>query len=130
MTDPKAALKLLTEVKALSIRIYIDGFRTGYSSLGYLLRFPVDVVKVDRSYVNDIEMNEKDRKLVRAILALSSSLDLQIVAEGVETEGQAEIFRDLGCPLFQGYLFAKPADGQTTDDWMRRNLAIKLNQQA
>lgn len=113
MTDSDLMLKTLKGLKSLGLRISIDDFGTGYSSLSYLKRFPVDTVKVDRSFVRDMEDDSSDRELIRAILAMSRSLSLEVIAEGVETEGQAGILADMGCPLLQGYLFAKPCDADT-----------------
>ncbi|GGC09146.1 hypothetical protein GCM10011352_39370 [Marinobacterium zhoushanense] len=110
MTDSERMLGMLEQIKALGLGISIDDFGTGYSSLSYLKRFPVDTVKVDRSFVRDMEEDSSDRELIRAILAMSRSLELKVIAEGVETEGQASILAEMGCPYLQGYLFAKPSD--------------------
>ena len=89
-------------------RIAIDDFGTGYSSLRYLQRFPIDVIKIDRSYVQDVEHDPDAARLLQAVLALVSTLGLACVAEGVETEGQAARLADLGCSNGQGYLFSRP----------------------
>ncbi len=89
-------------------RIAIDDFGTGYSSLRYLQRFPIDVIKIDRSYVQDVEHDPAAAQLLRAVLALVSTLGLACIAEGVETEGQARRLADLGCANGQGYLFSRP----------------------
>ncbi|KEA63548.1 diguanylate cyclase [Marinobacterium lacunae] len=113
MTDSERMLDTLKGIRALGLGISVDDFGTGYSSLSYLKRFPVSTVKVDRSFVRDMEEDHSDRELIRAILAMSRSLDLKVIAEGVETEGQATILTEMGCPCLQGYLFAKPTDADT-----------------
>ena len=124
MADPEATLGVLTRLKALGIRIAIDDFGTGYSSLSHLKRFPVDSVKIDRSFVRDLETDPDDRELAKAIVAMSKSLRLRVVAEGVETETQAEILKAMDCTLLQGFLYAKPADASTTAAWLHERLAM------
>ncbi len=121
MTDPDAMLTTLSQLKALGLRISIDDFGTGYSSLSYLKRFPVDTVKIDRTFVRDMETDSSDRELIRAILAMSRSLELEVVAEGVETEGQADILTGMGCPSLQGYLFSRPLAPQQLLDFLSRD---------
>ncbi len=118
MADPVATLEVLTRLKALGIRIAIDDFGTGYSSLSHLKRFPVDIVKIDRSFVRDLETDPDDRELAKAIVAMSKSLRLRVVAEGVETDTQAEMLTAMGCTSLQGYLYAKPADAATVSTWL------------
>ena len=118
MKDPEATLQVLQQLKTLGVRIAIDDFGTGYSSLSHLKRFPVDTVKIDRSFVRDMEIDAGDRELVKAILAMSKSLRLHAVAEGVETEAQATILAAMDCPGLQGYLFAAPADARATSAWL------------
>jgi diguanylate cyclase (GGDEF)-like protein/PAS domain S-box-containing protein len=101
-------LDRLHELKALGLRLAIDDFGTGYSSLSYLSRFPVDVLKVDRSFIAQLHDASNERELTRTIVRLGGSLDMQTVAEGVETEAQLETLRLLGCDLAQGYLFSEP----------------------
>jgi len=92
----------------MGVRIAIDDFRTGYSSLLYLKRLPATELKIDRGFVCDLEHDPEDRAIISAIVALGRTLDLQIVAEGVETTAQQEFLSDIGCNSLQGYLFAKP----------------------
>jgi diguanylate cyclase (GGDEF)-like protein len=108
MRDSKTMLQRLNELKALGVRLAIDDFGTGYSSLAYLQRFPVDIIKVDRAFVDPIAKNGNDAALVQAIITLSDALDLRTVAEGIEVAEQHSLLRDLGCHLGQGYLFARP----------------------
>ncbi|MFV2039077.1 MAG: putative bifunctional diguanylate cyclase/phosphodiesterase [Acidimicrobiales bacterium] len=108
MDDVGASAELLTRLKALGTRIAVDDFGTGYSSLQYLQRLPVDVLKVDQTFVAGIEQNEGDRAIVTAVIHLAKALRLTSVAEGVETAGQLACLRDLGCDQAQGYHFAAP----------------------
>jgi len=112
MTDPEQALHLLEQIKTYGITLAIDDFGTGHSSLAYLKRFPVDSVKIDYTFVRDIATDPDDLAIVRAIIALGHTLDLKVIAEGVETVTQLEILRRQQCDEFQGFLFsgAVPAD--------------------
>lgn len=123
MTDPEATLGLLQRIKALGIRIAIDDFGTGYSSLSHLKRFPVDSVKIDRSFVRDLETDPDDRELVKAIVAMSRSLRLRVVAEGVETDVQSEMLTAMGCTSLQGFLYARPVDAAAVGAWLRAAIA-------
>lgn len=106
--DPDSALALLKNLQAMGLRIALDDFGTGYSSLSYLKRFPVDVLKIDRSFVMDLCQDSADSHIVRAVVDLAEGLDIAVVAEGVETAAQAQYLLESGCVFMQGYLFAKP----------------------
>lgn len=108
MEDPEFAREMLLGLKRLHVRLAIDDFGTGYSSLSYLHRFPVDVIKVDRSFVQLLEEGGYELEIVRTIAHLAGTLGLDLVAEGVETEAQRAILRDLGYQTGQGFFFAKP----------------------
>ena len=108
MDQPDVAEATMRRLKALGVRLAMDDFGTGYSSLGALKRFPVDCVKVDRSFVNDIPGDRDDAALTRAIIAMGHSLGLHVVAEGVERRDQLDFLRHEGCDEYQGYYFAKP----------------------
>ena len=98
----------LQAIRELGVRISLDDFGTGYCALGYLKRFPIDELKIDRSFVETMEGDRRDASLVQAILALAHGLGLEVVAEGIETPGQQRLLKLLGCRLGQGYLFAPP----------------------
>jgi EAL domain-containing protein (putative c-di-GMP-specific phosphodiesterase class I) len=102
----------LRELKDHGIQIAIDDFRTGYSSLSYLRRLPLDVLKIDRSFVQGIGENPEDNAIVKAIISMAKSFGLSVTAEGVETNEQAALLRDWSCEQAQGYLFARPIDAK------------------
>lgn len=112
LSDPQAAFDVLTAARALGIQICLDDFGTGYSSLSYLLEFPFDIVKIDRSFVKNMEQDSRRLELVRTIIHLVRQLDKQVISEGVETKGELACLRDLNCGLVQGFLLSKalPAD--------------------
>ena len=108
MQDAPVTLTKLNELKELGVRLAIDDFGTGYSSLGYLKRFPVDTLKIDRSFVKGLSPDGGDNAIVRAVVTVAKSLNMDVTAEGVETEGQLAELRALGCDRWQGFLFARP----------------------
>ncbi|MEH6472598.1 MAG: EAL domain-containing protein [Halopseudomonas sp.] len=108
MNDPDKALEVITELKQLGIRVALDDFGTGYSSLSYLKQFPIDTLKIDRSFVKDIPGDRQDMAISRAIIALAETLELYVVAEGVETQEQREFLEQERCDSMQGFLFSRP----------------------
>ncbi|HEU0219432.1 MAG TPA: EAL domain-containing protein [Gallionella sp.] len=108
LSDIAKGVNWLKELRDAGFRVYMDDFGTGYSSLSYLKRFPIDVVKVDRSFIHDMNEETNDRVLVQAIIAMADALGLQVVAEGVENECQISLLRQMGCRYGQGYYFSKP----------------------
>jgi diguanylate cyclase (GGDEF)-like protein len=116
MTNPERALHLLEKIKSYGITLAIDDFGTGHSSLAYLKRFPVDSIKIDYAFVRDIAADPNDLAITKAIIALGHSLDLKVVAEGVESAKQLDILRRFHCDEFQGFLFsgALPAESFTS----------------
>lgn len=108
MDNPEQALQRLNMLKDLGLRLSVDDFGTGYSSLAYLQRFPVDILKVDRAFVEHMAEDQESLEIVRAVIALGHSLRLVVVAEGVETTSQYDLLKTLGCDFIQGFLFNKP----------------------
>jgi EAL domain-containing protein (putative c-di-GMP-specific phosphodiesterase class I) len=101
-------MEILNTLKNRGVRLSVDDFGTGYSSLSYLKRFPIDMLKIDKSFVNDISTDPSDKAIVAAITVMAQQLKLEVVAEGVETEAQLEFLRELRCHYVQGYYFSKP----------------------
>ncbi len=108
MRDADATMATLNALRGLGVKLSIDDFGTGYSSLSYLRRFPIDQLKIDRSFVQDVTLNSDDAAIVAAIVSLANTLKLEIVAEGVETAEQARTLADQGCRIMQGFFFSKP----------------------
>jgi EAL domain-containing protein (putative c-di-GMP-specific phosphodiesterase class I) len=108
LNDANLALSILTELKAMGVSLAIDDFGIGYSSLGLLKNLPFDTLKIDRSFVMDLEDDHDDRKIVEAIIAMSHKLNLHIVAEGIETPFQREMLSSFACDAGQGYLISRP----------------------
>jgi diguanylate cyclase (GGDEF)-like protein/PAS domain S-box-containing protein len=111
MDDQEFAINTLQELKSMGFQLSIDDFGTGYSSLSYLKKFPIDRLKIDRSFVVDIDTNEEDRAIVRAIIDLAHTLNISVIAEGVEEETQNTMLTRMGCDIIQGYYHSKPIDG-------------------
>jgi len=124
------AIHALRQIDALGIKLAIDDFGTGYSGLSYLKQFPIDTVKIDQSFVRDLTTDPDDEAIVRAIIAMSQSLKLAVVAEGVERIEQLERLRELGCDMVQGYYFSRPMPVSEADVYLRDNLAPRLRRNA
>ena len=114
-------LGILRELKSLGVRLTLDDFGTGYSSLSYLLRLPFDKIKIDKSFVQSTDFGAK--AILEAILVMSRRLDLEVVAEGVETEQQLVMIRQQRCAEIQGFLLAKPMPAEEVDNYLRDYVA-------
>lgn len=112
MLNPESTITMLNQLHELGIGLAIDDFGTGFSSLAYLKRFPVQKIKIDRSFISDIPEDKDDETLTKAIISLSQSLNLSVIAEGVETQAQVDFLNTFGCSEGQGYLFSKPIPGE------------------
>jgi diguanylate cyclase (GGDEF)-like protein/PAS domain S-box-containing protein len=124
MHDAPATLVKLRVLKELGVRIAIDDFGTGYSSLSYLRRFPVDTLKIDRSFVQGIGCNAEDIAIVRAVVTVARSLNLSVTAEGIESSEQVTLLQSLGCDRGQGYFFAKPMEPGALTELLRRSPSL------
>jgi len=116
------AIKLLTAIKAMGVRLAIDDFGTGYSSLGQLKNFPIDTLKVDRSFIRDLATDSEDKAITTAIIAMGKTLSLTVVAEGVETLEQQDFLRAQACDEMQGYYFSKPVAPEAFADLLRSHV--------
>jgi len=112
MEDPDGTTAQLAQLRGLGVQVGIDDFGTGYSSLSYLRRFPVDKLKIDKSFIDNVETVEEDLAIVRTVVDLARILELETTAEGIESEAQADLLRDVGCEVGQGYWFARPLPPQ------------------
>ncbi len=118
LSSQSGSTDILQNLRAMGIGIAMDDFGTGYSSLSYLRTYPFDTLKIDRSFIRDVNVDPADRELVTAALTMAQGLGLKVVAEGVETEQQLEFLRQLDCELGQGWLFGRPMSGQQLRTWM------------
>ena len=112
MQDPKETAKTLDQLHEMGVSLSIDDFGTGYSSLNYLKRFPIDKLKIDRSFIEDLPHDLNDSAIVQAIINLAKSLRMIVIAEGVETKPQLDFLRSLSCEIYQGYLGGRPVDAE------------------
>ncbi len=108
MDNAEQTIRMLSHLKSLGVQLSIDDFGTGYSSLSYLHRLPVDTLKIDRSFVNSVGENGEDSEILQTIISLAKNLKMRVIAEGIETESQLNILKNLGCDYGQGYLMSKP----------------------
>lgn len=130
MKEPEQAIEKLHELKLMGIKVAIDDFGTGYSSLNYLKRFPIDTLKIDKTFVSDVCKDPHDTAIVRAIIDLGHALDLMVIAEGVETQEQLQYLSSLGCDVVQGFLFSKSLSAAAFEELLveqRRAAALSMN---
>jgi EAL domain-containing protein (putative c-di-GMP-specific phosphodiesterase class I) len=121
MQDVDLTLAILRELREAGVQISIDDFGTGHSSLSYLKRFPIDVVKIDQSFVQDLTVDPNDAAIASTIIVMAHALNLKVIAEGVETAEQLAFLRERDCDEMQGFLFSRPAPAPELDQMLRRN---------
>jgi EAL domain-containing protein (putative c-di-GMP-specific phosphodiesterase class I) len=124
MEDVEGAIRTMVQLKDMGVKLSIDDFGTGYSSLSYLRRFPVDVLKIDRSFVRDITSSEDDAAMVSAIIELARGLRMRVIAEGVETEAQLDYLKRRGCDEVQGHVYARAAPGADVEALLRNGRQV------
>jgi EAL domain-containing protein (putative c-di-GMP-specific phosphodiesterase class I) len=119
MENAEDTARVLSDLRGLGVQLSIDDFGTGYSSLSYLHRFPIDTLKIDRSFVSRMGKAGENSEIVQTVITLAKNLEMEVIAEGVETPEQAKILRDLGCRYAQGFLFSKPQPAADIDKLMK-----------
>jgi diguanylate cyclase (GGDEF)-like protein/PAS domain S-box-containing protein len=127
MREVSEAMQILDGLKRLGLSIAVDDFGTGYSSLNYLKQFPIDVLKIDRTFVDGLPFGEQDAQIVRAIIAMAHSLNLAVIAEGVETQEQLEFLREHDCDEVQGYLFGRPMPAERFESLFSNDALFMLD---
>jgi diguanylate cyclase (GGDEF)-like protein len=120
MENAEKTTHILKVLKELGVRLSIDDFGTGYSSLSYLHRFPIDTLKIDRSFVNSVGENGEDSEILQTIVSLAKNLKMRVIAEGIETDGQLNILKNLGCDYGQGYLMSKPLPKDAMEELLHK----------
>ncbi len=121
--NEQLALALMGQFQALGAAVHLDDFGTGYSSLSQLARVPIDAIKLDQSFVRGVNQQEVSQSLVRAIVAVAKALNLQVIAEGIETEEEARFVMANGVDIRQGYLYAKPMPAEQLEHWLTQHHA-------
>jgi EAL domain-containing protein (putative c-di-GMP-specific phosphodiesterase class I) len=119
MDNADRTIRVVEGMKRLGVRLSIDDFGTGYSSLSYLRRFPMDTLKIDRSFVHKLASNPENLEIVRTIVSLARNLGMDVVAEGAETADEIAHLKALDCDFSQGYFFSKPVDSKEADNLLR-----------
>ncbi len=124
MQEPERTAGILEELKCLGVRLSIDDFGTGYSSLAYLKRFPIDKIKIDRSFIRDVVQSPGDAAIVRMVIAMAGELERKVIAEGVETTEQLDFLRLHQCHEFQGFLCSRPVPAGRVPELLAAGAAI------
>lgn len=125
MENLNEAAEVLQDLHALGVKFCLDDFGTGYSSLSYLKRFPIAFLKIDRSFVRDILEDPNDRAIVEAVIAMGQRLGIELIAEGIETAEQLELFRTLNCHCIQGFYCSKPLPAAEVEGLLRTGPACR-----
>ena len=120
MHHPERVIEILKRLKEMGVKLSVDDFGTGYSSLNYLKRFPIDLLKIDATFVRDVETDADDRAIIQSIIALAKSMRLKVVAEGVESRQQLELLRSMGCDFIQGYYVGRPVGTEEFEESVLR----------
>jgi EAL domain-containing protein (putative c-di-GMP-specific phosphodiesterase class I) len=129
MDRPDEMIGMLRDLKAMGTRLAVDDFGTGYSSLSYLKRFPLDYIKIDRAFISDVMTNRIDADIVRTIIALAQALEVEVIAEGVETTMQRQFLKEMQCHYLQGFLLSKPVPAEDIERlFLRRSPSARLVQ--
>jgi EAL domain-containing protein (putative c-di-GMP-specific phosphodiesterase class I) len=118
MEHPETAVAMMQKLRAMGVHIHIDDFGTGYSSLSYLHNFPVDALKIDRSFIAKMAGSKDNHEIVKTIVALAQNLKLDVIAEGVEQQQQLSTIRDLDCQYCQGFFFSRPLAPEAIESWI------------
>lgn len=123
MKNERPTMEAFQALEAAGVRLAIDDFGTGYSSLSYLKRFPIDTIKIDRSFIRDVTVDPDDAAIAQAIIAMGRSLKLHVIAEGVETQEQLAFLREQQCHGMQGYLFSRPVPAEEITPLLKKTLS-------
>lgn len=122
MSDSEKSVRALGQLHEMGIRLAMDDFGTGYSSLSYLKRFPIDTIKIDRSFIADLATDPDDVEIIKAIITIGHSLNRKVIAEGVETVEQLAILREHRCDEMQGYLFSRPLPAEEMTEFLKEKM--------
>jgi EAL domain-containing protein (putative c-di-GMP-specific phosphodiesterase class I) len=115
MENAEFVIDTLMQLKAMDVLLDIDDFGTGYSSLSYLHRFPIDALKIDRSFTSKMDVDKENLEIIKTIVTLARNLGKKVIVEGVENENQLSLLKELKCDYAQGYFFSKPVDGKSAE---------------
>ena len=124
MQNPEDSIRIIKRLKSLGFKLAVDDFGTGYSSLAYLKRLPIDVIKVDMTFTQNVVSSNVDRAIISSVVTLSKSLGLSTLAEGVETREQLQVIKELGCDLAQGYYFGKPMSEEEAEALLNKEKGL------
>ena len=121
MCEAEKTVKIMNALSSMGIQISIDDFGTGYSSLSYLKQFPIHTLKMDKSFIDHVTDDEEDASFARMVIGIAKSMNLDLIAEGVESESQLQFLKDEGCRLIQGFYFSKPLSAEKARDYLQEH---------